>query len=336
MRGIEEAIMAKPRARAAASAARTRQQVERMLWLERLRGAAIPGILTAIAVLVWVLGSAGALSREIALFAVGCLGLAICTFFAVRAFIDEGTDGRQATIVAGFAVALLAVSVYSFSQVVYPPPSVASGDLAVDGAPLVVQARGSGDYRLVVEGHLPASSDRATQSESYAIRVERDGAPAVVLSGEFSERWGMRRLGRRGSAPVHVVRDTGQHWVDVHDGETLRISLVSLTPAGTGRVSVRIHPAPAPPTAVLIGSGIALVAAAAWLDAVRGADAEGLTTMLTCVAVLAVASFRRFAPAHPGFGELAFNAAIGGVAGAVTGGALWRVIGARLRKLARR
>ena len=44
-----------------------------------------------------------------------------------------------------------------------------------------------------------------------------------------------------------------------------------------------------------------------------------LLISITLGAMFAVASFRRFAPPHPGFGDLAFNGAVGAIGGVVAG-----------------
>jgi hypothetical protein len=311
--------------------ARSTREIDRLLRLERLRGATIPLVLAASALLAWVLGSAGVVGIDEALLGVAGAAIALCAFFGLRDFIDERTNARRALVVAGFAAAFAVATIYPLEQTLFPGRPLASGELALGGAPIAVQADAGGAYRIVVDGHLPQSSDRASQSETYRLRVERDGVEPIEVTGEFSDRWSMRRLGRRGSAPVHIVRATAQHTVEVPSGATFRVALADLSPKGGEAVSIRVHRAPAPSAPVLVGAGVALVSAAAVIDAWRLGESEGLMTALTFGAVVWIGAFRRFAPAHPGFGDLAFNGAIGGLAGLVGGAGLWRAVRSRLR-----
>jgi hypothetical protein len=82
-----------------------------------------------------------------------------------------------------------------------------------------------------------------------------------------------------------------------------------------------------------VGLGVALTAAAIVVDGWRFTDPqELLLSTITLGALLAVASFRRFAPPHPGFGDMAFNGAVGAIAGMIGGRFLVRVVKAVRRR----
>src|SRR5262245_54720026 len=104
--------MAKARARSRAPRARTAQEIERLLLLDRLRGPIFPGILGAVAALIWVLSNAGVITAAPAVTTVAGLVLAICLFYGLRDFINEHTTASRAAMLAGFALLWAAGSFY--------------------------------------------------------------------------------------------------------------------------------------------------------------------------------------------------------------------------------
>lgn len=319
--------MAKPKTRAAARPSNTAAEMDRLLLLDRLSGPAIPGILAAIALLAWVLNNAGVVPSDASILAAGAAALLLCLFFGVRPFLGERVGGTIAGLLGLFAVGLGATAFYSLYRSVFLPPAIVAADLSRGGAPLAVSTVGkTGPFRVVVEGHLPPSEGQASQSERYTISVLRGGAKSETFGGEFSEKWGTRRLGRRGTAPVRTVRDVDQHVVTDPDNAGFALSLDELVPAGTGTVGVKVHPDPFP-TPLVLGLGALLTAGALALDAWRSVDpGEGVLTAFTLASLLAVASFRRFAPAHPGLPDLVFNSALGGLAGWAIASAAWAAL----------
>ncbi|HZR83553.1 MAG TPA: hypothetical protein VFD92_20835 [Candidatus Binatia bacterium] len=325
--------MAKARARAKEpTKRRSAADIERMIWLERARGPILPSVLAGVALLVWVLANAGVIPMAAGVAAVGALVLALCLFAAVRDFIADETTSTQVLVILLFAILFAAATSLPLFRTLYPRPAIAAGDLATKGAAIdVVTGDASGPYRVIVEGHLPESREHATQTAHYRLRVEGAAPSPTFLDGDFSDRWGMRRLGRRGSAPVHVVRSTGQHELDASAGSTFKISLDELSPPNTGSVSVSVHP-DAFPTVLIAGLGVLLTGTAMVLDAWRTSDSgDGLTTLVALGALFGVVALRRFAPPHPGFGDLIFNGVVGGVAGLGVGWLLWKIGGPALR-----
>lgn len=318
--------MARPKTPTRAGTATVGRNIDRILLLERLAGPILPGILASIALLVWVLNGAGVIPADTSILVAGAAGILLCLFGGVRPFLDERLSGPLPALLAAFALALGGGLLFTLSRAVLLAPPIASAELAIGGGPLAVTTSGSqGPYRIVVAGRLPTSDGQSPQSERYAISVHRGGAPAGTLRGEFSERWSTRRLGRRGTAPVHTVRNVEQHIVDDPGSAGFSLALEELVPAG-GVVGVKVHPDPFP-APLAAGLGTALVLAALGLDAWRSVDpGEGVLTAFTLAALLGVAAFRRFAPAHPGLPDLLFNAALGGVTGWALAAAGWTVL----------
>lgn len=317
--------MAKPRAKAQA-VKRSQQEIDRLILFERLRGPVFPSVLGSVAVLLWVLTNAAVIDTAPAVLWVGVIGIATSVFFALRRFLDLNTTVSHGGLAVLFGLGLAMATFYTFERTVYLAPPIASSDLRPKGPPLEVATQGSpGPYLVVVEGHLPENQGRASQSVHYVMNVDHGSGAPEVLQGDFTEKWSMRRLGRRGSAPVHTVRDVDQYHVADPANAGFKVSLDELSPASAGEVTVHVHPDPFP-TVVLIAIGVGLTAAAMVIDTWQGAEAtEGLTTALTLCTLLSAAAFRRFAPAHPGLGDLLFNVALGSLAGYALSSLLFRI-----------
>jgi hypothetical protein len=235
-------------------------------------------------------------------------------------------------VLVAFAALWLFVVVAPFREDVDPRPELFSARLplgaAAAGAPLHDVA---GSYRVDVEGDLGANGDHASRSAHYRVGVTEDGGVSRALEGDFSDRWSTRRAGRRGVASVHVSRTAEKHVLTTNGGD-LHFALEALSAGAHDAVEVRLYRERFA-TTLFLGLATALTAAAMIIDSWRAADpGELLLTSITLGAVLAVASFRRFAPPHPGFGDLAFNGAVGAIAGTAGGRVLVHLL-RRLRSL---
>ncbi|MEY4948872.1 MAG: hypothetical protein RL698_1083 [Pseudomonadota bacterium] len=322
--------MAKPKPKPkynSQSATRSQAEIARMLLLERLGGPILPGILAALALLVWVLSGAGVIAPDRAILWLGTCAILAALFFGLRRFLGERLAGAIPALLALFALAYAGSTLFTLWRTVSLESPIATGELAPKGAPLDVKTEGhSGPFRVVIEGHLPPTQEQASQSERYEMTVSRGGAVSETFDGEFNERWGQRRLGRRGTAPVHTVRNVDQHDVADPDGAGFQLALQSLVPAEGRTVTVNVHPDPFP-LWPMVALGALLTAAALALDAWRSVDPGDATlTAFTLAGLLGIAAFRRFAPAHPGLPELIFNATVGGLAGWALSSALWAML----------
>ena len=251
------------------SSKRRAQQIERALWLERVRGLTIPVVIISAAVVGWVLTSAGVFEPLRAVTVVGGLLLLLALFAGMRDFLDERVPQTRVIALIAFAVVWLAVTFYAFYHTVNLPPAIASRELHTADPPTAVSVEGHKEpLRLVVEGHLPPTQGQVSQSVHYQLGVKHGDTPTEMLSGDFTERWTTRRLGRRGSAPVRIVRSVTQHSVSSPDGSDLQMHLDALVPPESKSVTVHLHPDPFP-TTLLVGFGVLLTAGAFVVDVWR-------------------------------------------------------------------
>lgn len=299
---------------------RQERQIRRIVLLDKLGGSTVPMVAGGIAILAWPLSVAGLIATTPALVLSGAASLVLLLHVGLADFVDERTSRATAATLVAFAALWAFVVFEPFSAKLGHGPEVFAGDLTLDAAPVAVSLGGrAGNYDLVVEGKLGSGLDHASRSARYRIDVASDGAPAQRLSGEFTDRWSERRSGRRGVSAVHVSHTERAHVVRSASGGDLQLSLESLSPGAHDAVGVHLYrdtfPAP-----LFVALGTAVTVAAIVIDGWRFTDPrELLLTTITLGALIAVASFRRFAPPHPGFGDLAFNGAVGAVTGTVAG-----------------
>ena len=307
-------------------------KLRRLVVLDLLKGWTIPLIALGVAVLFWPLSIAGLVEAAPAIGVTAAALLVAALHTGLADFFDERTTTVTAATLIAFA-ALWAFVVYTpFEAKLSPGHELFAAQLPLHGAPATVPIAGTaGNYRMVVEGNLGTSADHASRSAHYQIGVTADGSTAQTIEGDFSDRWSQRRSGRRGVSNVHVSHTAHEHPLTSENGADFHVALESLSPGAHDAVGVRIYrdtfPAP-----LFIGLGTALAAAAIVIDTWRFTDPQDLLlTSITLGSLLAVASFQHFAPPHPGFGDLAFNGAVGAIAG-VAGGRVLARVGQALRK----
>jgi len=310
-------------------------KLRKLVLLDLLKGWTIPLLALGIAVLFWPLSIAGLVEATPAIGAAGAALLVAALHTGLADFLDERTTTVTAATLLAFA-ALWAFVVYTpFEAKLSPGRELFAAQLPLHAAPVTVPLAGTaGSYRMVVEGSLGSGTDHSSRSAHYQIGATAGGDPAQTIAGDFSDRWSERRSGRRGVSTVHVSHTEHEHLLASASGDDLHLELQSLSPGAHDAVGVRLYretfPAP-----LFVALGSALTAAAIVIDTWRFADPEELLlTTITLGSLLAVASFRRFAPPHPGFGDLAFNGAVGAIAGVIGGRVLAR-IGQALKKPAR-
>jgi hypothetical protein len=302
--------------------------------LDTLRGWTIPLIALGVAVAAWPASIAGLIDPALAL-QIAAVCLLIAAFhMGVAEFIDERTTAATAATLVAFGL-LYAFTVWEpLADKLSPGPEIFSGDLQLHaGAPTRVPIAGqAGKYRVVIEGRLGESTEHATRSAHYQVNVATDGADTQVLENDFTDRWSQRRSGRRGTTTVHTSHTAHEYGVTSPTGADLQLSLASLSPGAHDLVAVKVYRdtflAP-----LFVGLGVAITVAAVVIDFWRYTDpGDLLLTSITLGALFAVASFRRFAPPHPGFGDLAFNGAVGAIGGVIAGRILGRVAHAVRRR----
>jgi hypothetical protein len=252
----------------------------------------------------------------------------------LRDFLHERTSATVAIGVSLFAVVWLIGLGWPLHATITPPTPLFVGEVHKGAAPTAVSLNGEpGQYRVVVNGHLPMTADRASHGGTYHLRVKDDGSLDSVVQGDFTETWRRQRIGRRGGLPVRVVHSVAQHRISSDSGHDLNIALVDLSGDAGNSVGVEVFKQ-AVSTGLLAGIGVVVTAGAIAIDAWRtDVSHEGLMTIETLAALGGVAAFRAFGAAHPGFGDLVINGLLGALPGAAAGAALWRAAGSQARKL---
>lgn len=326
--------MARAKAKPVSRRAQHESQIRRMVVLDALQGMGVPAIAAAGIFVLWVLFNAELLHVGVALSMVGILALFIMAHFGLRNFLSERTSTLVAAGVGVFALAWIVGLGWPLHATINAPPPVFAGELKVNAAPSTVPLNGAtGQYRIVVSGHVPQTNDRASHGGHYRIHVNDDANLDSVIEGDFSENWQRQRIGRRGGLPVRVVHSVTQHRIISSSGHDLSLALAELNGNAGTSVGVEVF-MQAVSTTLLAAIGLVLTAAALVVDALRAdATREGVMTMETLAAVGGIAAFRAFGAAHAGFGDLLVNGLVGGVPGAAAGALLWRVAGAHVRKL---
>jgi hypothetical protein len=295
--------------------------------MDAIKGWTIPLIAGGVAILTWPLSITELIETGPAL-AVAAVAVMIAALHAgLYDFVDERTTKATTATLLAFVALWLFVVFTPFEAKLNPGPELFAAQLPLHGRAVTVPLGGTaGNYRVVVEGNFGASTEHASRSAHYQVEVTSNGRAEEPLEGDFVERWSQRRSGRRGVSTVHVSHTEQEHLVTSADGADLQLTLASLSPGAHDAVAVKVY-RDTFPVALFIGLGVALTAAAVVVDSWRYTDPQDLLlTTITLGALLAVASFRRFAPPHPGFGDLAFNGAVGAVAGLIAGRILVRVV----------
>lgn len=317
-----------------ARARRTEKMVRRAIVLELLRGWTIP--LTAIIAIlaVWLLSSVNLLAMQAAVQIAAAAALVAALHTGLADFADGGTSVSTVLSVLAFSALLLFATLGPLHELVAPGQPVATVELAPGKPPIELALGGAGgSYHLFLDGHLTPTQAQVSRSVPYELKATVGQDDVHLLAGEFSDRWGQRRLGRRGSTSVHLLRTSSQHLIGVPDGAKLALSLESIGAEGRS-VTVGAYRSSFP-TWLFVGLGAALTGGALLIDFWRETSAgELLLTSVTLSALLSTALLRRIAPPHPGLGDLVFNGGVGTVAGILTGAVLGR--GLRVAGVARR
>jgi hypothetical protein len=301
--------------------------------LDVLKGWTIPLIAGGVALLVWPLSIAEVIDTGPALIIAAVAAMIGVLHSGLCDFVDERTTKATIATLVAFSALWIFVVLTPVEAKLNPGPELFAAQLPLHGKPVTVPLGGvPGRYRVDVEGNLGSSVEHANAEAAYQVAVTNPGTPdQATLDGKFIERWTQRRSGRRGVSTVHVSHTEQEHSISSATGADLQLALQSLTPGAHDAVGVHVY-RDTFPVWLFRGLGVALTVAAMVVDSWRYTDPEELLlTTITLGALLSVIFFRIFGPPHPGFGDLAFNGAIGSIAGLIAGRILVRVV-----KIARR
>jgi len=305
-------------------AQRTEQAIRRAVVLDALRGWTIPLVGIATAIIMWLLATVALIETSTAVEVAAVALLLAAIHAGVHEFLDERTTGATAACLAAFVAVLAFVAIGPLHEFLKPGRPVATAELHRGDPEVALPVGGvAGTYRIALEGHLDEAGGMVTRTVPYRLSVVTGKGEPTFFEGEFSERWGKQRLGRRGSTSVHIVRASTQHVLSDSTGDDLRLSLQSIG-EGAHSVTADVYRSSFPAW-LFFGLGFALTAVAVLIDSWRQAGGSDLQlTTVTLCALLAVAAVRRFASPHPQFGDLIFYGGVGTVAGFLVGNILSR------------
>jgi hypothetical protein len=307
--------------------------IRRIMFLDALRSWAIPLPLAAAALVLWVTYQIELVGPGPAATVAGALALLAALYAGLRDFLDEKTDARTGLLVGAFALTFAVSGFLLLTRIVNWPAPVFSSEVRAQAAPVVVPLHDApGRYRLLVEGRFPPAAQGTRRNAHYRLDVEEDGHHQR-LEGDFSDQWARRRVGRRGSAQVHLLHDVVQHRVEAPRGNDLSLRLEEISSEAGDSVTVEVYPVQFP-LALFAAFGVLMTAAALLIDARRAGADSSAATGATLSTVAAIAAMQAWAEPHAGMGALAAYAALGALVGLPAASLLWRFAASYARRLA--
>ena len=270
-----------------------------------------------------VLDALGAIAEPIAslVAVVGLLVLGVST--AIGPLLRDTDRPLGAGALAAMAVAWVAIFAIPFTLRLFPGSPVATTPLEAKLANPVLPI-GEGRFDLVLDAHLPPATERQTRQLHYSLTLTDAAGQSQHYDGELGDRWQTRRLGRRGTAPVHLEHLSAAHEVDSPAGGTVRLDDVSITGIPNATVAASFYHRRVPGFAWLLGAGIVLALAALAFDFWWDPDRTPTAAILTATATGAVVVFCSSAAGHPGLRQVFGSTIVGGIGGVPTvGAAAW-------------
>ena len=303
------------------------QSVRRLLLADALSTWAVPALtLTALALAV-LLAALGLVPGGVATAITALALLVLGAFIAAAPLLDAATAERRVPgswllVGASLWIALL---YYPLHCRLFPGSPLAQARLDASATGTVLPLAGHGSrFDLIVDAHLPLASEQRDRTVRYDLDlVDESGEPAHY-AGELGDRWRMRRLGRRGTAPSHYEHLSTSHVVDDPTGSNLRLDRVVLTgePGTTLTAAVYPHRSPAAPI-LYAGAGL-LTLFALGFDLWTRPRGSPVATLLTATAAGALLTFVASGAGHPGVRDLIGAVIVGGVTGVPLGAlAVW-------------
>lgn len=279
----------------------------------------IGGALLAVAMLLDALGLLA--DPPAALLAV--LGLLVLGAFVVVGPLLSATPAPHMSPLVLLTVACGWIAVFAtpFALRLFPGAPVATTTLEPHrtGSRLSL---GNGRFDLVLDAHLPISSEHQNRQLYYAVTLSDDAGVSRRFDGEFGDRWQTRRLGRRGTAPVHFEHLSASHEIASPAGGSLRVDEVTLSGVPNATLSGSFYRHRLPDEPWLVMGGILLALAALTFDLWSHPQGTPTTALVTATATGAVLVFCSSATGHPGLRQVLGSTIVGGMGGVPTAGVL--------------
>jgi hypothetical protein len=253
------------------------------------------------------------------------VALLILGVFAAVGPVIGGPDDRrpQPLMLALGALAWIAIFVTPFVLRLYPGAPVATATLEPQHTGNTFPL-GDGRFDLVVDAHLPMSSERQNRELYYALTLTDGAGASQRLDGQLGDRWQTRRLGRRGTAPVHLEHLSASHAIDNPAGGSLRLDDVTLSGVPNATLSGSFYRHRIPGEMWLLIGGFALGIAALAFDFWWDPQRTPIAALVTATATGAVLVFCSSAAGHPGLRQVFGSTIVGGIGGVPTAGiAAW-------------
>ncbi|MCC6767275.1 MAG: hypothetical protein IT293_21710 [Deltaproteobacteria bacterium] len=306
--------------------ARTRPQRSIHLFLleEALATWLLPTIGAAMLALAMLLDALGLMADPpTALLAVlGLLVLGASTVLGPLLGESHAARTSSALLIAA-TIAWITIFTTPFALRLFPGAPVATASLESEhtGEGLTL---GSGRFDLVLDAHLPPALDRQNRQLYYALTLTDGAGTSQRLAGELGDRWQTRRLGRRGTAPVHLEHLSASHPIDDPAGGSLRIDDVTLSGVPNATLSGAFYRHRVPRGVWLLLGGISLAIGALAFDLWSHPQRTPAATLVTATATGAMLVFCNSAAGHLGLRQVFGSTIIGGLGGVPTAGlAAW-------------
>lgn len=266
--------------------------------------------------------------------ALGLLGDQLAAFLAVLALLVLGAStalgpvfgqGKRShpstALLVAAAVGWVAILATPFALRLFPGAPIATAALEPSRTGESF-ALGQGRFDLVLDAHLPSASDRQNREFSYAITLTDGAGVSQRLAGDLGDRWQTRRLGRRGSAPVHLEHLSTSHAVDEPAGGSLRLDAVALSGVPNATLSGAFYRHRIPGEPWLFMGGILLALGALAFDLWWHPHGTPITALVTATATAAGLTFCSSAAGHPGLRQVLGSTIVGSIGGVPAAGSM--------------
>jgi hypothetical protein len=250
--------------------------------------------------------------------------LLLLVFFPLKTALSSGSETRLKMLVAGFGLALIAVTCVQLYFAIFVGESIVSGVVAIDGEAVKLSLDQVGTaYELVVEGSFATVAGQVGREAGYALALEKDGQRIQEFAGVFSERWGRQRLGRRGSTTTHQVHNHGLYAFTSPGEGVYQLAATRIDPQLSPALSVFLYRDTYPEKTFWLLSALLLIGA--YVMEVLFVTREIPFVLVTAAALAFVLTFRNLGVPPHNYQDLVGAVMIAALVGPL-GGWIFRVI----------